>query len=78
MFELSHVTDVPRPGILCLGQFSEIYQQLVACSTMIAKVRAMLVDQLVDLSLPAPEIRGSYPYIGKFFLYQLYYIKDDK
>ena len=34
--------------------------------------RAVVAAQLVERSLPTPEIRGSNPVINKFYLYQLY------
>ena len=32
----------------------------------------MIVDQMVEGSLPTPEVRGSNPVIGKLYLYYLY------
>ena len=38
---------------------------------------AAVVAQLVELSLPTPEIYGSNPDIGKIFIFQLYNTKEE-
>ena len=39
--------------------------------------REVVVAQLVERSLPTPEVRGSNPVIGKIYMYNQLYGKDE-